>query len=121
MIKIWEIQNSQVHGRTNKEQEQKQNSHQIQELKNLFAKKDDLQPIDIILFPENDDNFIEKCIGQGIADYVSMHEKAILNSANEQKRCLIKGVKTILGWLQNDLKNAKPIQCTALHVDIIIA
>ena len=80
MIELWEIRNGQVHGRTNKEREKKRKSRHIQELKKLFEKKNDVRPADIVLFPEDEDEFIEKSTAQGIADYISMHSKAIKNS-----------------------------------------
>lgn len=92
MIELWEIRNDQVHGRTNKEREQKRKSHQLQELKKLLATKDDVRPADMVLFPENEENFIEKSTAQGITDYVSMHKKVIINSVNDWKQWSIKGV-----------------------------
>ena len=97
--------------------------HKIQfELRNTgFFTNGIIQPAGIILFPENEEDFIEKSTAQGISDYVSIYKKAILNSANEWKKLLLKGVKTILGWLQNDPKNAKPIKCTVhRHCNCII-
>ena len=97
VIELWEIWNGQVHGRTSKEREQKRKSRHIQELKKLFEKKNDVRPADIVLFPEDEDEFIEKNTAQGIADYVSMHAKAITNSVNDWKKRSIKGARTILG------------------------
>ena len=82
MIELWEIRNGQVHGRTNKEREQKRKSRHLQELKKLFEKKNDVHPADIVLFPENEEEFIEKNTAQGIADYLSMNTKVIKNSVN---------------------------------------
>ena len=44
MIELWEIRNGQVHGTTNKEREQKRKFCHLQELKTLFAEKDDVYP-----------------------------------------------------------------------------
>ena len=60
MIELWEIRNGQVHGRTNKEREQKRKSRNLQELKKLFEKRNEVRPADIVLFPENKEEFIEK-------------------------------------------------------------
>ena len=83
VIELWEIKNGQVHGRTNKQREQKRKTRHLQELKKLFAKKNNVQPADIVLFSENEEDFIEKNTAQGIADYLSMHRKAIRNSVND--------------------------------------
>ena len=112
VIELWEIRNGQVHGRTNKEREQKRKSRHIQELKKLFEKKNDVRPADIVLFPEDEDEFIEKSTAQGIADYISMHSKAIKNSVNDWKKRSIKGARTILGWLQKDSRNEARIERT---------
>ena len=121
VIELWEIRNGQVHGRTSKEREQKRKSRNIQELKKLFEKKNDVRPADIVLFPEDEDEFIEKNTAQGIADYVSMHAKAITNSVNDWKKRSIKGARTILGWLQKDPKNATKIKRTVRrHRDKLI-
>ena len=85
------------------------------------SRKGNLCPTDIVLFPENEEAFIEKSTAQEIVDYVSMHKKAIINSTNDWEKRSIKGVRTILGWIQNELKNAKPIKCSVhRHRDRVI-
>ena len=104
-----------------RKEEQKRKSRNIQELKKLFEKKNDVRPADIVLFPEDEDEFIEKNTAQGIADYVSMHAKAITNSVNDWKKRSIKGARTILGWLQKDPKNTTKIKRTVRrHRDKLI-
>ena len=89
--------------------------------KNYSKKKNDVRPADIVLFPEDEDEFIEKSTAQGIADYVSMHSKAIKNSVNDWKKRSIKGARTILGWLQKDPENEAMIKRTVRrHRDKLI-
>ena len=104
-----------------KEREQKRKSRHLQELKKLFEKKNDVHPADKMLFPENKEEFIEKNTAQRIADYLSMHTKVIKTSVNDWKKRSIKGVRTIIGWLQNDPENEAIIERTVhRHSDKLI-
>ena len=50
-----------------------------------------------------------------------MHTKAITNSVNDWKNWSIKGVRRILGWLQNEPENAERIKRTVRrHRDKLI-
>ena len=108
MIELWEILNGQVHWRTKKEREQMGKLRQIRELNNLLKKGWHMASRYCFTLRKIRKISLKKYTKT--SDYMSMHKKAIINSANEWKKCLIKDVKSILSWLQNSPKNTKSIE-----------
>ena len=84
-VRLWEIRNEEVHGKTKERNETLQKKKLTSETKRLNSLKDDAQPGDRFLFHDNVDEFIEKSSAKRIGSWVRSHRIAIKNSVNKWK------------------------------------
>ena len=101
-IKLWELRNEEVHGKTAEQQEQTRKSKLAVEVRKLNTWKNDSRPDDMCLFHANIEDFIEGSTAQNLATYISSHKKAIMNSVKKWALSSHGRVTSILEWIQQN-------------------
>jgi hypothetical protein len=101
-IKLWELRNEEVHGKTKEHQERTRKERLRIEVGRLNSMKDDARPSDMFLFHANEEEYIEQSTSQEIASWISSHRKAITNSVKKWAIASQTGATTILNWMRGE-------------------
>jgi len=98
-IKLWELRNEEVHGKTAEQQERTRKSKLAIEVRKLDTWKNESRPADMCLFHANIDEYINNSNAPTLATYISSHRKAIMNSVKKWARSSHIGATSILQWV----------------------
>jgi len=101
-IKLWELRNEEVHGKTAELQEQIRKDKLGKVVRQLNELRDQARPSDMCLFHSDMKAYIEKSNAQSIASYISSHKKAIANSIKEWAGASHVGIASIVDWIRNN-------------------
>jgi hypothetical protein len=108
-IKLWELRNEEVHGKTEEQQEQTRKLKLSSELKRLNNMRDIARPSDVCLFHQDIDKYTKESTAQSIAVFISSHRRAILNSVKKYADTAITGTPTIIQWVRGTNNNDEAI------------
>ena len=109
-IKLWELRNEEVHGKTVEQQERTRKAKLSIDARKLNELKDKARPVDMGLFHNDIDEFLEISTAQSIATYISSHRKAIANSVKQYKAASQAGVTSIIQWIRGWSDNSETIE-----------
>ena len=109
-IELWELRNEEVHGKTVEQQERTRKAKLSIDARKLNNLKDKARPIDMGLFHNDIDEFLEISTAQTIATYISSHRNAIANSVKKYKAASQAGVTSILQWIRGWSDNSETIE-----------
>jgi hypothetical protein len=95
-IKLWELRNKEVHGKTEEQQETTRNTKLCIEVRRLNTMRDIERPSNVCLFHEDIDTSIDQTTAKTIAIYISSHMRAIIKSVQRFADTSLQGVTSIL-------------------------
>jgi len=105
-IKLWELQNEEVHGKTEEHQDTIRKMKLNIEVKRLNEMRDIARPSDVCLFlclfRDDVEKYIEQSTSKTIAIFISSHRRAILNSVRKYADKSLQGATSILNWVRGD-------------------
>ena len=84
-VRLWEIRNEEVHGKTKERNETLQKKKLTIETKRLNSMKDEARPGNQFLFHDNVNKFIKKSSAKRIGSWVCSHCNAIKNSVKVER------------------------------------
>ena len=99
-IKLWELRNEEVHGKTAEQQEQTRKSKLAVEVRKLDTWKNESRPEDMCLFHANIEEYIDTSTASTLATYISSHRKAIMHSVTVWAKSSHSRVTSILSWIR---------------------
>ena len=99
IIILWENQNKDIHGHTDKEAETLREEKLIEKAQELNSQHCNTQPSDTFLFHDDFDKFTTHSTADQIFTWISSCKRAIENSVKQWKQHNNKGVQSIIGWL----------------------
>jgi len=109
-IKLWELRNEEVHGKTVDQQERTRKSKLSIDARKLNALKDKARPVDMGLFHANIDEFLDNSTAQTIATFISSHRKAIANSVKKYTAASQAGATSVVQWIRGWGNNNEAIE-----------
>ena len=109
-IQLWELRNEEVHGKSVVQQEKTRKTKLSADARKLNALKDQARPIDMGLFHNDIEEFIDQSTAQTIATFISSHRKAIMNSVNQYKEASQAGVTSVVQWIRGWSDNRETIE-----------
>jgi hypothetical protein len=101
-IKLWELRNEEVHGKTAELQEQIRKDELGKVVRQLNELRDQARPSDMCLFHSDIESYIEQSNAQSIASYISSHKKAIVYSIKKWAVASHVGITSIVDWIRNN-------------------
>jgi hypothetical protein len=101
-IKLWELRNEEVHGKTEEQQEKTRKMKLSIEMKRLNQMRDISRPSDVCLFHDDIEKYIEQSTAKTIAIYISSHRRAIVNSVKKYADKSLQGATSILTWVRGE-------------------
>jgi hypothetical protein len=101
-IKLWELRNEEVHGKTAEQQEQTKKLKLAVEVRKLDTWKNESRPEDMCLFHANIEDFIVTSTASTLATYISSHRKAILHSVTIWAKSSHSRATSILSWIRKN-------------------
>ncbi|OEU08199.1 hypothetical protein FRACYDRAFT_249987 [Fragilariopsis cylindrus CCMP1102] len=109
-IQLWELRNEEVHGKSVVQQEKTRKTKLSADARKLNALRDQARPIDMGLFHNDIEEFIDQSTAQTIATFISSHRKAIMNSINQYKEASQAGVTSVVQWIRGWSDNRETIE-----------
>jgi len=109
-ITLWELRNEEVHGKTVVQQERTRKTKLSIDARKLNELKDKARPVDMGLFHDNIEEFLDKSTAQTIATYISSHRKAIANSVKKHMAAASAGATSVVDWIRGWDNNDKAIE-----------
>ena len=104
-IHLWELRNTEVHGKTADQRETTRKRKVVEEMRKLNALKDEARPADAFMFHEDVEKFIECSSAKRIATWIKSHRKAIKNSVHKWKESSVRGTRRIIDWMRGSNTN----------------
>jgi len=104
-IKLWELRNEEVHGKTEEQQEKTRKMKLSIEVKRLNEMRDIARPSDVCLFHDDIEKYIEQSTAKTIAIFISSHRRAIVNSVKKYADKSLQGATSIINWVRGDNNN----------------
>jgi len=101
-IKLWELRNEEVHGKTEEQQDKIRKMKLSIEVKRLNEMRDVARPSDVCLFHDDVEKYIEQSTSKTIAIFISSHRRAIINSVRKYADRSLHGATSILNWVRGD-------------------
>jgi len=99
-IELWELRNTEVHGKTKEQQENTRKATLAVEVKRLNSMRELARPSDVCLFIDNESEYLEKSTARTMATYISSHRRAIVDSVKKWAKTSQTGATSIINWLQ---------------------
>jgi hypothetical protein len=109
-IKLWELRNEEVHGKTVEQQERTRKTKLSIDARKLNELKDKARPVDMGLFHADIDEFLDKSSAQTIATFISSHRKAIANSVKQYTAASQVGATSVVQWIRGWRNNNEAIE-----------
>ena len=110
LIKLWEIRNEEVHGKSVEQQERIRKTKLSADVRTLNALKDKARPADMGLFHNDIEEFIDQSTAQTIATFISSHKRAIANSVKKYKAASQAGAASVVQWIRGWSNNNDVIE-----------
>jgi hypothetical protein len=110
LIKLWELRNEEVHGKTADQQERTRKTKLSIDVGKLNALKDKARPVDMGLFHADIDKCLDKSTAQTIATFISSHWKAIANSVKKYTAASQSGATSVVQWIRGWSNNNEAIE-----------
>jgi hypothetical protein len=109
-IKLWELRNEEVHGKSVEQQERTRKTKLSTDVRKLNAQKDKARPADMGLFHNDIEEFIDSSTAQTIATFISSHKRAIANSVKKYKAASQVGATSVVQWIRGWSNNNDVIE-----------
>jgi hypothetical protein len=109
-IELWELRNEEVHGKTVQQQERTRKIKLSIDARKLTEFKDKARPVDMGLFHNDIEEFLDKSTAQTIATFISSHRKVIANSVKKHTAAASAGATSIVQWIRGWRDNDKMIE-----------
>jgi hypothetical protein len=109
-IQLWELRNKEVHGKTIQQQESTRKTKLSIDARKLNELKDKARPVDMGLFHNDIEEFLDKSTAQTIAKFISSHRKAIANSVKKHTEAARAGATSVVQWIRGWRDNGKVIE-----------
>jgi hypothetical protein len=100
-VTLWELRNEELRTRKAK---------LSIDARKLNEFKDKARPVDLGLFHDNIEEFLDKSTAQTIATYISSHRKAIANSVKKHMAAASVGATSVVEWIRGWNNNDKAIE-----------
>jgi hypothetical protein len=98
-IKLWELRNEEVHGKTEEQQEKTRKMKLSIEVKRLNEMRDIARPSDVCLFHDDIEKYIEQSTAKTIAIFISSHRRAIVKKYAAKS---LQGATLIINWVRGE-------------------
>ena len=109
-IKLWELRNEEVHGKSVEQQERTRKTKLSTDVRKLNALKDKARLVDMGLFHNDIEEFIDSSTAQTIATFISSHKRAIANSVKKYKAASQVGATSVVQWIRGWSNNNDVIE-----------